>query len=144
MVVSAVEHSAVKRNAEVFGERGLDIVTIPVDGEGRLDHERLMQAIDERCALVSLMWANNETGVLTDRSGVADACRRRRNSRALCLTAFVFLFSVFGLASSFRQSEMVSIVSLDRRFFPMVGSMCLSTTYCVVVELRASDLCCSM
>jgi len=76
MVVSAVEHSAVKRNAEVFGERGLEIVTIPVDGEGRLDRELLMQAIDESCALVSLMWANNETGVLTDLSGVAQACRR--------------------------------------------------------------------
>ena len=76
MVLSAVEHSAVVRNAEVFGQRGLEIVTIPVDGEGRLDRERLMREIDERCALVSLMWANNETGVMTDLRGVADACRR--------------------------------------------------------------------
>ena len=71
-VVSAVEHTAVRRGAEGAGE----VTTVPVDGDGRLDHDALFAAIDDSVAVVSLMLANNETGVLTDLEGVGEACRR--------------------------------------------------------------------
>ena len=78
IVVSSVEHSAVKRNAEVLEERGYERVVVGVDREGQLDREALFEAIDDRCALVSLMLANNETGVVTDLSGVGEACLAAR------------------------------------------------------------------
>lgn len=71
LVVSAVEHSAVLRNAE---SAHADVVSIPVDDQGRLDRVDLFAAIEAGPALVSLMVANNETGVLTDLEGIAAAC----------------------------------------------------------------------
>jgi cysteine desulfurase len=75
LIVSSVEHSAVKYSAQRAGEEGWNLVVIGVDEEGRLDHERLMSEIDSSCALVSLILANNETGVLSDLEGVGEACR---------------------------------------------------------------------
>lgn len=75
IIVSAVEHSAVLRSAELWAGLGLEVVTVAVDDQGRLDREALLAAIDEQTCLVSLMLANNETGVLTELEGIGDACR---------------------------------------------------------------------
>jgi cysteine desulfurase len=75
LIVSSVEHSAVKYSAQRAGEEGWNLVVIGVDEEGRLDRERLLSEIDSSCALVSLILANNETGVLSDLQGVGEACR---------------------------------------------------------------------
>ena len=66
LVMSDVEHPAV---VEFFGrlqsESGYDTTTLPVDGMGQIDLDQLDAAIHpDKTALVSLMWANNETGVL--------------------------------------------------------------------------------
>lgn len=74
-VTSTVEHSAVAAQLDRCAELGLETLRVGVDGEGRLDREALLAAIDERTALVSLLVANNETGVLTDLAGVGAACR---------------------------------------------------------------------
>jgi cysteine desulfurase len=75
LVVSSVEHSAVKYSAQRAGDEGWDLVVIGVDEEGRLDRERLLSELDSSCAFVSLILANNETGVLSDLQGVGEACR---------------------------------------------------------------------
>ncbi len=72
VVLSSVEHSAAKRNAE---QSGAEVVVIEVDETGQLDRDGLFAAIDDRVAIVSLTLANNETGVLTNIEGVGDACR---------------------------------------------------------------------
>jgi len=75
LIVSSVEHSAVKYSAQRAEEdEGWELVVIGVDEEGRLDRERLLSEIDSSCALVSLILANNETGVLSDLGGVGEAC----------------------------------------------------------------------
>lgn len=74
-VTSTVEHSAAAAQLERCAELGLETLRVGVDEEGRLDREALFAAIDERTALVSLLVANNETGVLTDLTGVGAACR---------------------------------------------------------------------
>tara|TARA_R110002126_G_scaffold64513_13_gene165211 strand:+ start:152 stop:1315 length:1164 start_codon:yes stop_codon:yes gene_type:complete len=75
ILTSTVEHSAAKASARRLSEQGFEWVQIDVDREGRLDRDALFAALDERTALVSLMIANNETGVCTDLSGVGEACR---------------------------------------------------------------------
>jgi cysteine desulfurase len=75
MIVSTVEHSAVLRNADRFEGFGLEVVRVGVDGQGRLDREALLEQIDGQTCLVSLMLANNETGVLTNLEGIGAACR---------------------------------------------------------------------
>lgn len=68
ILVSSVEHSAVRDAVDWLAKHeGAEVVTLPVDGMGRLDLEATARAIAEapdRIALVSVMWANNETGTL--------------------------------------------------------------------------------
>lgn len=65
IVTSAVEHSAVLAYCD-FLERhhGVEVTRLPVDGRGGLSADDLREAIRPDTALVSLMWANNETGVI--------------------------------------------------------------------------------
>ena len=72
LIVSAVEHEAVLRVAEEAEADGVQVVRVGVDRLGRLDLAELEEALREPTALVSIMWANNETGVLFP---VADVVR---------------------------------------------------------------------
>ncbi len=78
VVTSTVEHSATKALCRVLAEEGAEIVHIPVDELGRLDMDELSAAIDEETAMVSTLWANNETGVLFDVPAIAEICRRHK------------------------------------------------------------------
>ncbi len=64
IVTTAVEHSATITLCEHLARRGYEITWLPVDRLGRLDLEKLNRAIRPDTALVTLLWANNETGVL--------------------------------------------------------------------------------
>jgi cysteine desulfurase len=64
IVTTAVEHSAVRRHCEELGKRGCEVTFLRVDAEGNLDLAELEQAIRPDTAIVSVMWANNETGVI--------------------------------------------------------------------------------
>ncbi len=64
IVTTAVEHSATIKLCEHLARRGYEITWLPVDSLGRLDLDKLQRAIREDTALVTLLWANNETGVL--------------------------------------------------------------------------------
>ncbi len=65
IVVSAVEHSAVLALcSHLERTRHIKVHRIPVDALGRLDRARCRAALSRRVALVSIMWANNETGVV--------------------------------------------------------------------------------
>jgi len=64
IVTTAVEHSATIKLCEHLARRGYEITWLPVDSLGRLDLDKLKRAIRDDTALVTLLWANNETGVL--------------------------------------------------------------------------------
>ena len=64
IVVSAVEHPSTLRLLSHFETEGVRVTYLPVGREGELDLAALESAITPDTALVSLMWANNETGVL--------------------------------------------------------------------------------
>ena len=64
IVTTAVEHSATVKLCEHLARRGYEITWLPVDRLGRLDLDKLERAIRPDTALVTLLWANNETGVL--------------------------------------------------------------------------------
>ncbi len=65
-VTTAVEHSAVLRVAEQLAADGFTVDYVGVDREGRLDEAEWAEKITDRTALVSLLHANNETGVMFD------------------------------------------------------------------------------
>ena len=64
LVTSRVEHPAVKNLFETLSKKGYRTTFVPVDGQGRLDLDALYDSLSEDTAIVSLMWANNETGVI--------------------------------------------------------------------------------
>ena len=64
VVVSAVEHHAVLESAEKLKKEGFEIVYLPVNDGGRVALNALETLIDDNTAIVALMAANNETGVL--------------------------------------------------------------------------------
>jgi cysteine desulfurase len=78
IVTSTVEHSATRELCQQLAREGAEIVEIPVDQGGLLDLEQLRQSVTEETALVSLLWANNETGVLFPVREVAEVCKARR------------------------------------------------------------------
>jgi cysteine desulfurase len=78
VVTSTVEHSATKALCRVLAEEGAQIVAINVDELGRLDMNELAAAVNEETALVSMIWANNETGVLFEAAAIAELCRRHK------------------------------------------------------------------
>jgi cysteine desulfurase len=64
IVTSRVEHPAVKALGERLGKQGYHVVEIPVDSDGNLDMDEYRKSLTPDTAIVSLMWANNETGVI--------------------------------------------------------------------------------
>lgn len=66
IVVSKVEHPAVLSLAKELERRGNKVSQIPVDSNGVLDMNAARELIDDETAVVSVMWANNETGNIQD------------------------------------------------------------------------------
>ena len=77
LVTSKVEHSAIIRHGEALARRGYEVTWLDVDSDGLIDLDALRQAIREDTAIVSLMWANNETGVLFPIAEAAEICRSK-------------------------------------------------------------------
>lgn len=81
IVISAIEHDSVFETAEDLAQDGVEVVVIPVGGNGIIDLQKFEDAIDERTALVSVMYVNNETGIIQPISKIADIIRNFRNSK---------------------------------------------------------------
>ena len=64
IITSRVEHPAVKNLGEYLSKNGYRATFVPVDAKGRLDMDYLYDHLSEDTAIISLMWANNETGVI--------------------------------------------------------------------------------
>ncbi len=77
IVTSTVEHSSVLNYCMALQKQGYRVTYLPVDCEGLLKLGDLESAIDNDTAMVSLMWANNETGVLFPVLEIAELCRAR-------------------------------------------------------------------
>lgn len=78
LVTSTVEHSAVDEVVRFFEATGYEARFNPVDSEGNLDLDAWSQSLEgDDVAVASLMWANNETGVLSPMEAAADAAKAR-------------------------------------------------------------------
>lgn len=64
IITTRVEHPAVRGLCSYLAERGYTLTELSVDKEGMLDLDELKDALTPDTALVTIMWANNETGVL--------------------------------------------------------------------------------
>ncbi|MBW2194843.1 MAG: cysteine desulfurase NifS, partial [Deltaproteobacteria bacterium] len=77
IVTTRVEHPAVKNLGEYLSKRGYRVTFLPVDRQGRLGLEYLQKSLSDDTAIISIMWANNETGVVFPVGEIAEMARDR-------------------------------------------------------------------
>lgn len=82
LVTTAIEHAAVVQPMMYLKEQGFEVTYVPVDRYGRLDLEKLREAIREDTILVSTMYVNNEIGTLEPVEEIGKIIRER-NPKAL-------------------------------------------------------------
>jgi cysteine desulfurase len=76
ILVSAIEHKAISEPANSLKSLGFEVVVVPVDHRGTVNCTALSTLVDDQTLLVSVMAANNETGVLQPMVDVVATCRR--------------------------------------------------------------------
>lgn len=77
IVTTRVEHSATLKTCEGLAKRGHAITWLGVNSDGQIDLGELERAITDETALVSVMWANNETGVIFPIDEIARIVREK-------------------------------------------------------------------
>lgn len=77
IITSVVEHSSVLNLCRQLETQGYSVTYLPVDPQGQISIDQLNDSITTTTALVSIMWANNETGILSPIEKIAEVCARR-------------------------------------------------------------------
>ncbi len=77
IVTTAVEHPSVLEPVTELGRRGHEVIIVPAERNGSMSAQRVIDAIRPDTRLVTMMLANNETGVIQPVAEVAQACRER-------------------------------------------------------------------
>jgi len=77
IVTSRVEHPAIKSLCAHLSRQGYRVTELPVDKDGLLDMNHYERSLSPDTAVVSLMWANNESGVLFPVEKAAELARKR-------------------------------------------------------------------
>ncbi len=76
IITSRVEHPAIKNLCHYLGNNGYRVTELSVDKYGQIDIDELEENLDSDTAIVSLMWANNETGVIFPIEKAAEIVKR--------------------------------------------------------------------
>lgn len=77
IITAATEHKAVLDTCKKLEKQGYRITILPVKGDGLVDLEMLKEAITDKTILVSIMYANNEIGVVQPVAEIGKICRER-------------------------------------------------------------------
>ena len=76
LLISTIEHASLLGPARAMQRNGWQLEYLPVDRQGRLESEALAGLLDAQTRLVSVMWANNETGAIQPIGELAGLCRQ--------------------------------------------------------------------
>ena len=76
IITSTVEHSSILEICKKLSKSGYEISYLPVNENGLIDTKQLEELICNKTCLVSLMWANNETGVISPVKEVSEICSK--------------------------------------------------------------------
>jgi cysteine desulfurase len=75
-ILSSVEHPSVTRVGEILIQEGNEVRWLSVNGNGLISLDQLECFLRQGASLVSIIWANHETGVLQPMAEIADLCRQ--------------------------------------------------------------------
>ena len=74
VITSTIEHHAVLNSCKHLAEKGIEVTSLPVDGRGLVDPDDLRRALRPNTKLVTIMFANNETGVIQPVEEIGKIC----------------------------------------------------------------------
>ncbi len=77
IITQVTEHKAVLDTCKRLEKQGFRVTYLPVKADGLIDMEDLKRAMDDKTILVSIMWANNEIGVLQPIAEIGKLCHER-------------------------------------------------------------------
>lgn len=77
IITTDVEHPSVSMAARFLESLGVKVIKLPVNSDGIVTAEQVKEAITDKTALVSIMWANNETGAIFPVEGIGEVCREK-------------------------------------------------------------------
>ncbi|MCK4695170.1 MAG: cysteine desulfurase NifS [Candidatus Cloacimonetes bacterium] len=77
IITTEVEHPAIKNPLTHLKEKGYKVTSLNVDNKGQLDIQQLEDSITDNTALISIMYANNETGVIFDIPKISEIARNK-------------------------------------------------------------------
>jgi cysteine desulfurase len=77
VITTKIEHPAILATCKVLQAQGADVTLVPVDSSGRVDPDAIAAAITDRTILISVMHANNETGVIQPLEEIGRIARER-------------------------------------------------------------------
>lgn len=77
LITTSVEHPSILLLCKQLEQEGVTVTYLPVRSDGTLETAQLEKAIQNDTALVSIMWANNETGVIFPIEKVAEICSNK-------------------------------------------------------------------
>ncbi len=75
IIVSEVEHPSVIATAKFIESQGCKVTYLPINSEGLIEAQSVRDAITDKTALVSVMWANNETGAIFPVEEIGEICK---------------------------------------------------------------------
>ncbi|HUR30212.1 MAG TPA: cysteine desulfurase family protein [Saprospiraceae bacterium] len=77
IITVTTEHQAVLDPLNWLSTKGFEILKLPVDPKGIIDHQKLIDSFRKDTIMVMAMWANNETGVIHDVKAIGDICDKK-------------------------------------------------------------------
>ena len=77
MVVSEIEHPSILSTCKFLEQQGVKVTYLPVNSEGVVEAHTVKSFITDNTALVSIMWANNETGTIFPIKEIGDICKEK-------------------------------------------------------------------
>ncbi len=75
IIVSEVEHPSIIATAKFIESQGCKVTYLPINSEGLIEAQSVRDAITDKTALVSVMWANNETGAIFPVQEIGEICK---------------------------------------------------------------------
>ena len=88
IIISAIEHDSVLDTARDLKNEGVEIVYLPVSKNGIVDFKKLEKELDERVVLVSVMYANNEVGVIQPISKITQIIKEFKEKKSFSYPLF--------------------------------------------------------
>ena len=117
IITTSIEHHAVLHTCHSLEQYGFDVTYLPVDAAGLIDPDDVGRAIDDETTLVSVMYANNEIGVVEPISEIADVVKAEARRRGRTIVMHTDAVQAAGYLDLSARNIGVDMISLSAHKF---------------------------